>query len=781
MNFRQIFTLPSTFNREAAELALWFLLVAAWLFLAWLPVSVESQAYFGYGALIALWLLKRPAQSHPWLRLLLLYLAALVTARYFVWRLTDTLTYEGLASFIAALLLFLAELYGGIIYGLGLFINALPLYRTTPRLPPDPEQWPSVDVFIPSYNEDPEILETTLIAALNMRYAPGKLKVYLLDDGGTEQKRNDPDPVKAAAARQRHETLKALCTRIGAQYLTRERNLNAKAGNINAALAHTDGDLIVIFDADHVPTVDFLERTASAFVANPRLFLVQTPHFFINPDPVEHNLRIFGQIPGENEMFYAVIQHGLDFWEASFFCGSAAVLRRAALEEVGGISGQSITEDAETALSLHARGWKSAYIGRPMIAGLQPETYSGFITQRVRWAQGMVQILLMKNPLTQKGLYWWQRLAYFNSAFFWFFGFARVGFLLAPSAYLIFGLHIYNANLSQFIAYALPHVMAAVIVADFLFGKVRWVFVSELYELTQSIYVLSGLARVLRNPRSPSFMVTPKGEQRDEDFVSELARPFYFLYTLNLVSLGFGVWRWFAEPLTRDTTLITMAWELFNLVLLSGVMGVMLERKQRRAAPRVPAEDPAQLCLGPVCLPARIADISASGVKLKLAHPLPADCTSNWVLRANVRSLGREVELPLRQEWSRADLAGFSFAPQTLQHKRDAIALAFGDSQRWVEFRRMRAAHSKNIGQAFMFLVRKGAWGTVQHAQVLLRETWLELRSLACELYALGRALLRQAWLWTNRLAAWAMDRPSPGVRARPITPHKNNPPLGLP
>nr|WP_273388527.1 UDP-forming cellulose synthase catalytic subunit [Thermomonas hydrothermalis] len=755
---------PETANKrrlhaDALLTFVWAALAIGWLYLAWIPVRTESQAWLAYGALTAMLLLKRPGQRYAWLRLLFLALAALLTARYFVWRVTETLTYEGLASFIAALALFAAELYGGVIYGLGLFVNLLPLDRASPPLPADKTLWPSVDVFVPSYNEDPEILETTLIAAANMRYAPGKLKVYLLDDGGTEQKRNDPDSIKAAAAQQRHETLQALCNRIGVHYLTRAHNVNAKAGNINAALPHTRGDLIVIFDADHVPTVDFLERTVGAFIADPKLFLVQTPHFFINPDPVEHNLRIFGQIPSENEMFYAVIQRGLDFWEASFFCGSAAVLRRAALMEVGGVSGQSITEDAETALSLHARGWKSAYINRPMIAGLQPETYSGFITQRVRWAQGMLQILLLKNPLIQKGLHWWQRLAYFNSAFFWFFAFARVIFVLAPSAFLILGLHIYNANLPQFFAYALPHVLAAVIVSDFLFGRVRWAFVSELYELTQSIYTLSGLIRVLKSPRSPSFIVTPKGEQRSEDFISELARPFYLLYSLTLLSLGFGVWRWFAEPLTRGTTLITMSWELFNLVLLSGVMGVMLERKQRRTAPRMPAHDPALLCCGKNTIAARIDDISATGVKLAIEGDLPAGCASGWTLRVQVRALGREVVIPLTLAWKHNGAAGFAFAAQTLQQQRDAVALAFGDSQRWVEFRQMREEQSKSIAQAFFFLVRKGAWGMAQHIDVLLRETWAQSKVIARHLIAI---LL--VWTWTRscQLLRWALDRPCP-------------------
>jgi cellulose synthase (UDP-forming) len=744
-------------KRGSLEVLMWLLLAAAWLYLAWLPVSVESQAYLAYGVVFALALLKYPAQSHTVLRLAFLSLAAFLTARYFIWRATQTLTYSDFISFIAALLLFAAELYGGAIYALGLFINVLPLRRKSVPLPADPAQVPTVDVFIPTYNEDPAILETTLLAAINMRYPADKVRVYLLDDGGTEQKQNDPNPDKAAEARKRNATLKAMCNELGAHYLTRARNLGAKAGNINSALQQTHGDLIVIFDADHVPTVDFLERTVGSFVQNPRLFLVQTPHFFINPDPVEHNLQIFGRIPSENEMFYAVIQHGLDFWESSFFCGSAAVLRRAALMEIGGIAGQSITEDAETAMELHARGWASAYIDRPMIAGLQPESYSGFIVQRVRWAQGMVQILLLKNPLSQKGLRWWQRLAYFNSAFFWFFPFARVCFLLAPSAYLVFGLHIYNANFQQFLAYALPHVAAAVIASDFLFGRVRWAFVSELYELAQSIYALSGLLRVIQSPRSPSFLVTPKGEQRDEDFVSELSRPFYLLYLLALASLAFGAWRYFAHPLERDTVLITMAWELFNLVLLNGVMGVLLERKQRRRAPRMPAYERATLHVsGQPPIPCSIADISPLGIRLDFSPNDIPWSEGDAVLQVCPGTPGQDILLHLRPQVRMSHSIGFRFVPRTLTERRHVVALAFGDSERWVRFRQGREAISKSIIQSFWSLVVLGSRGALSHLDVIVREGILMLKDSVLDW---GLRVFRELAAWLRYLWNWAMDR----------------------
>ena len=191
---------------------------------------------------------------------------------------------------------------------------------------------------------------------------------------------------------------------LGIGYLTRETNQQAKAGNINHALQYTDGDLVLVLDCDHVPTRDILQNTVGQFLADPKLFLVQTPHFFINPTPVEKNLEGRAIPSGESDMFYRRIHPALNFWNASYFCGSAALLRRKYLMEVGGICGTTITEDAETAFQLHSRGYNSVYVNNPMVCGLSPESYDDYVTQRSRWAQGMVQLVMLNNPLTTKGL-----------------------------------------------------------------------------------------------------------------------------------------------------------------------------------------------------------------------------------------------------------------------------------------------------------------------------------------------------------------------------------------
>ena len=247
-------------------------------------------------------------------------------------------------------------------------------------------------MFVPSYNEEPELLAATIAAAKAMRYHRASSSSSTMEDRGKAQPRGRRNRRHRGAAQRGSAGPRA---GTGAIYITRTDNQSAKAGNLTNGLACSSGELVAVFDADHAPSREFLLETVGFAGRDERLFLVQTPHFFLNPDPDRENLGTFKRMPSENEMFYGMIQKGLDKWNTSFFCGSAAVLRRAALDEVGGFSGMTITEDCETALELHSRGWNSLYVDKPLIAGLQPETFLGFIGQRSRWCCGMLQILML--------------------------------------------------------------------------------------------------------------------------------------------------------------------------------------------------------------------------------------------------------------------------------------------------------------------------------------------------------------------------------------------------
>ena len=698
----------------------WFLVTAGLLWFGAQDFGVANQLTLALLVLAMLAVLRLTGLARA-CRIFFVLCAAFLSWRYIAWRVTDTLPDPWTVSFVPGSLLFMAELYGILMLFLGLFVNIRPIDRAPAPLPADPAAVPTVDVLVPSYNESTELLETTLIAASRMRYPAGRAKVYLLDDGGTVQKREDRDPRKARAALDRHVDLQALCARLGVNYLTRERNEHAKAGNINAALKKTDGELLLILDADHVPTEDLLENTVGHFAQDPKLFMVQTPHFFINPDPVERNLATFERMPSENEMFYQVGQRGLDSWNGSFFCGSAAVLRRTHLVAIGGIQGTSITEDAETALELHARGLNSRYVSRPMIAGLSPETFTSFIGQRSRWAQGMIQILLLKNPLFKRGLTMAQRISYLSSMVFWLFPIARILFLLTPLTYLFFGMQIYRASYQEFIAYGLTHLAASLMLTNFLFGKVRWPFISELYEIAQAPFLARAVLSVFLRPRAPTFKVTAKAETLDRNFVSELSRPLMIILSLLVLGTVVGVWRWYAFPLERENIAIVLGWNLFNLLFVMGAMGVVHERKQRRGVPRVPRRVEAAAHLGDGRADVTVTDLSIGGAQLTLRDgaDLYRDL-AHGTGRLEVQLQDRTVDIPFEIRHAVVEddaiVLGVRFDGQTQAERADIVTLCFGSSDVWVEFQKARQ-HSRSLIGGFAYFLSlclgKGTLGLI--------------------------------------------------------------------
>lgn len=697
------------------------------LYICLLHLDYRAQWYLAGGLVFSLFAIRFLFPENRTARVLILCLATFIVLRYFAWRTFYTLEFSDWLSFSIAIILYLAEFYGIMIFLLGTFVNVRPFKRQPVPLPPE-EELPTVDIFIPSYNESEEILEVTIMAALQMKYPENKRRVYLLDDGGTDQKCTSGNDAAREQAFTRRENLFRLCRNLGAQYITREKNVHAKAGNINDAMKKTSGEIMLILDADHVPTENFLENTIGLFAQDPKLFLVQTPHFFVNPDPIEKNLNTFYSAPSENEMFYRVVQQGLDYWNASFFCGSGALLRRSMVEEQGGMSGETITEDAETALTLHGKGYNSAYISEPMLSGLQPETMGGFIGQRIRWATGMVQIFLLKRPLIMRGLTFPQRICYANSCMFWFFPFARLIFLLAPLAFLVFGLEIYAANWQTFTAYAIPHLIAVLTVSSYLYGKVRRSFVSELYELIQSVYCIPAIIKTVFRPRAPAFKVTPKGEFLNRTFVSPLSFPFYILAIINFIALFFGTLRFFVRPDESAATIITMGFGFFNLVILLAAIGALLERRQRRATPRMPVNLEAKLLVGDEALSARITDLSLGGCGLLLKptfeKQLQAADTAVLEVLSPDRKSSFKFNLDLRilryDENSEMLSLGAEFNHADIEERKEKVRFVTGNSDRWMNFQRNRECRLGVMG-SFLYLLGIGVKYSIAHVLHILR------------------------------------------------------------
>jgi cellulose synthase (UDP-forming) len=279
--------------------------VAFWL-LATVPLGWSQQALLGGSCLVLAVLIKRFSTSGK-MTLVLSMLSIFSTFRYAYFRVWQTYMYLSVnwsearvldLVFVFALLG--AELYAFLILFLGFFQTIRPLNRRPVTLPEDPGAWPSVDVFIPTYNEPLDVVRATVLSALSMDWPAKAIKVFLLDDG----KRNE---------------FREFAESCGCQYIVRPNNKHAKAGNINHALAKTNGEYVVIFDCDHIPTRSFLQVAMGWFLQDPKLGMLQTPHHFYSPDPFERNLGIFRKIPNEGALFYGVIQDGSDFWNGTFY------------------------------------------------------------------------------------------------------------------------------------------------------------------------------------------------------------------------------------------------------------------------------------------------------------------------------------------------------------------------------------------------------------------------------------------------------------------------------
>lgn len=694
---------PATARRQRLVSSLrwvaWLACGLAMFALVTQPVSVSAQAALSLVVVAGLIVIGRLPRA-SWSRYLFLALGSAVLLRYLYWRLTATLPpLADPIGFGFGVVLLGAELFCAFVLAISLIINADPL-RRKPLPRKDDAALPTVDVLIPSYNEDEDILAMTVAAAKAMDYPAGKLTVWLLDDGGTDQKCDDANAEKAAAARRRRLSLQGLCRELGAVYLTRARNEHAKAGNLNNGLAHSKADIVVVFDADHAPFRQFLRETVGHFARDPKLFLVQTPHVFLNPDPIEKNLRTFDTMPSENEMFYGVTQRGLDKWNGSFFCGSAALLRRSALATTGGFSGITITEDCETAFELHAQGWTSLYVDKPLIAGLQPETFASFIGQRSRWCQGMFQILMLKNPALRKGLRPIQRIAYLSSMTFWFFPVPRLIFMVAPLLHIFFDVKIFVSSVDETIAYTLSYVAVNMLMQSYLYGHVRWPWMSELYEYVQGVFLARAIVSVVASPKKPTFNVTAKGLSLENDHLSELAWPFFAIFGLLALGVGTAVSRYLFEPGVTALMLVVGLWTGFNLLIAGVALGAVAERKQADRHPRLAIARKGTLSVAGRTIPVDIQNVSAGGCAIAIgAMPtglsLEADVSTGLLtiepLPGNPARAAVAVRLTRIAQLGDSARCGLAFTALAASDYPAVAELMYGDAgaiQRFLEGRR---------------------------------------------------------------------------------------------
>jgi cellulose synthase (UDP-forming) len=296
---------------------------------------------------------------------------------------------------------------------------------------------PSIDVFITAYGEEPEMVRRTMRAAREMELPH---RTILLDDG-------DSDDLRRIAAEE------------GLDYLRRPGGLHAKAGNVNAGLARTDGEYIVIFDADHVPEPSFLISVLPHFHDQDVAF-VQSPQFYTN------NVNLVATGSGEAQrIFYELVCPGKNHFNAAFCVGTNVMFRRAALDEIGGIWTGSNSEDIWTSLELHKRGWKSIYVPQVLARGLAPQDVTSYLKQQLRWASGGFEVLL-RGRLFKRGIGLTvdQRLQYLFTGTHYLLSVAMLTFMLLPALYLLFALSPIRADGLVWATHYLPFQAAVLLV-----------------------------------------------------------------------------------------------------------------------------------------------------------------------------------------------------------------------------------------------------------------------------------------------------------------------------
>lgn len=640
-----------------------------------------------------------------WTRVVVV-LTVLTGLNYIAWRWAASLNWD---AWWIALPLVLAETYSLIdVMLFGMTVWKLKLRKAAPEPPHDA----TVDVFITTYNEDLDMVLTTALAAQNIRHPHS---TWILDDGARPE-------------------LKALAEQHGLGYVTRSGDWtkdlprHAKAGNLNNALMVTHGEFLLILDADQIPEPDILEKTLGYF-NNRRVALVQTPQYF-------NNVPASDPLGSQAPLFYGPIQQGKDGWNAAFFCGSNAILRREALMQLGlvgyvketeksirralaasraaikqarksadvesplvaevldqveaatreaqdevdagrpfsevtyrvrrrvdaavqtlvqadvaalqadleeiaamelahvGEAGVpvvaddavqrmsardwsplgalesvqavldalsverndeaqpvmplatiSVTEDMATAMRMHAMGWESVYHHEILAYGLAPEDLKTMLTQRLRWAQGTIQVLLRENPLVQKGLKLGQRLMYFATMWTYLSGFAAVIYFAAPIIYLLLGILPVSSLSWDFFIRFIPFM----VVNQLLFavaGRGIPTWRGQQYSLALFPTWIKACTTAARNVwfgRPLGFAVTPKARQSGGPSWS-LIRPQIVVSILLAVAAVVGIIRLatgLAEPLG---TLVNVFWVVFDLVVMSILVRAVLYKGYEPAA-----------------------------------------------------------------------------------------------------------------------------------------------------------------------------------------------------
>jgi cellulose synthase (UDP-forming) len=495
-----------------------------------------------------------------WLRALIVLAFVIYAPYYLIWRLG---TFNADAPFFSWLI-WGAEVFGYLTAVLHIFMVS----RLTSPQADSPPPGLTVDVFIPTYNESVNLLRHTLLAAARMEYPH---QTWLLDDG------NRPE-------------MAALAKELGCRYLARTENTDAKAGNLNNALSHSQADFVAVFDADHVPHRDFLNRTLG-FFRDEKVAFAQTPQDFYNLDSYQHRRhRRLSYIWTEQSLFFRVIQRGKDRWNAAYFCGSCAVLRRSALESIGGFATGTVTEDLHTSIRLHKKGYKAVYYPVSLAFGLAPNSVRAFLLQRQRWGQGAMQVWRKEGILFSRGLTLPQRLNYLASVLTYFDGWQKAIFYIAPAVVLITGVMPISVLGTDFLLHFIPFYILCFWAYEEAGRGYGGTVLTEQYNMAR--FATFALATIGGFGRRLKFTVTQKISLERDRARTVIPQLFVLLLSVSAIAIGAVLWM-SQQHLSPGAFWANILWASINLGLAGAVVRFTLRRKHRRREYRFPIPLPA--------------------------------------------------------------------------------------------------------------------------------------------------------------------------------------------
>jgi cellulose synthase (UDP-forming) len=514
---------------------------------------------------------------------------------------------------------------------------------------------PSVDIFITTYNEGPEVLEKSILGASEIDYP--NFTVWVLDDG-------------------HRPWLKQFCDEAAVGYISRPNNQGAKAGNINHALKQTQGDLVMLMDADFVAYRNSIWRTAGLF-SDQRIGTVQTPQNFFNPDAIQHNLGISLSWCDEQSFFFRLIARGRDALGVAFCCGSCSVHRREALISSDGFPTDSITEDILLTVNFCRLGWKTIYLAEPISTGLAAETLDSFFIQRKRWGRGGIQVAWLM--LKKRGINLIQRIFFFPYSWITQYN-SRLFFQIVPIVFFFTGVApLPEVEAETIIGYQASFLAVLMVSITVLSEGYYMPIFNEAISLFASFELAPEITAAIIRPFSKGFAVTPKGNDSLSGAVMPYRRtllPTSILLILNvliLLRILFSIGGSVSES-SSGLLVYGFIWCIFNITLLILSVLLSLQKAQPRLEHRMLINRSAHLIHADGTRTyAKLIDLSLTGGLLR---------TSNGDTPQEERICGLELEtnarIPIKQQWNRkAGLIALKFGELEMATKKKLVGYAF--------------------------------------------------------------------------------------------------------